>query len=656
MRRPIQSRWFQAVLALAIVTVFLAFGMHGQTGLSTPQAAASSSAPPNGPQPQPTSGIATIHARSNLVVVDVVVTNAEKNPVHGLKASDFSLTEDGKPQTIRNFEEHTALPPSEIKVAPAPKLPPGLFTNKSAAPANGPVNVLLLDYLNTPLISQASAKRQLLEYLDKAPAGTRIAIFGLAEQLYMLQGFTSDMAELKAALTSKAGTARVSDIMTEPVGGGPQGDTAFEDAAGPVSDTITQEMVDDMARVDAQLTSEEQNDRAMYTLNAFDQLARYLVGIPGRKNVIWFSGGFPLNIEPNVNERDPNDSVIRNDDEVRKTDNLLTRAQIAVYPVDARGLQINPNLSVTNANPQSSDDEMNFQIQRAQEHETMEAMAEDTGGATFVNTNGLTQAVSKAIEQGSNYYTLTYTPTNPQWDARFRTIKVKVDDPSAKQLTYRNGYYALDPNDRNRLNAQGAATALPETNTMSATMVRGGPEPAEILFKVRIRPSSAPPDATVLKSNQSNPDPKVKVEGPFKQFGVDLVPDPHAVNCRLGADGNRHCALEMWTFVYNSNGDKLITASNRLHTLLTPADYAKLLSGGMAFHQQISVPVKGRYYIRTAIHDMVSDNVGAVEVSVSDVARLDPLQQLAAAPEAAPDAASQPAAPATAPAGGGVTP
>src|ERR1022692_2546304 len=85
--------------------------------------------------------------------------------------------------------------------------------------------------------------------------------------------------------------------------------------------------------------------RVQYTLNGFDLLARYLVGIPGRKNVIWFSGSFPLNIEPNVNEQDPNDSVVRNDEEVRKTDNLLTRAQVAVYPVDARGVMTDPCVS-----------------------------------------------------------------------------------------------------------------------------------------------------------------------------------------------------------------------------------------------------------------------------------------------------------------------
>jgi VWFA-related protein len=633
--------------------------MHGQTGPSGPQASSGAASVPNGPQPQPTSGIATIHARSNLVVVDVVVTDSKKDPVHGLKASDFTLTEDGKPQAIRNFEEHTAVSLSEIKVAPAPKMPPGLFSNRADALVNGPVNVLLLDYLNTPLTSQASAKRQLFDYLDKAPAGTRIAIFGLTTHLVMLQGFTSDMTKLKATLMSKKGASPVSDIMTDAVNGGVQGNTAFEDAAGPVSDTITQEMLDDMARVDAQLTSEELNNRAMYTLSAFDQLARYLVGIPGRKNVIWFSGSFPLDVLPNLNERDENDSVIRNDDAVRKTDNMLTRAQVAMYPVDARGLQTDPSNSVVNET--IADGPMTFMQQTAQEHETMDAMAEDTGGAAFYNTNGLTQAVSKAIEQGSNYYTLTYTPANLQWDARFRTIKVKVDDPNAKQLTYRNGYYAIDPYDRNKVNAQSAATMSLQTNTMASAMMFGGPNPAEILFKARVRPSSAPPDAAVLKTNQSNPDPKLKgmLGGPFKQYGVDLVPDPRAVTCRLGADGNHHCALEMWTFVYDRNGDKLITASNRLHQLLTPAEYARLQSGELAFHQQISVPVKGQYWLRTAIHDMVSDNVGTVEIPVGVVAQLDPLQQVAAAPAPAPDAAGKPAVPATqapVPAGGVVTP
>ena len=150
---------------------------------------------------------------------------------------------------------------------------------------------------------------------------------------------------------------------------------------------------------------------------------------------------------------------------------------------------------------------MEFQTQRAQEHETMEAMAEDTGGEAFYNTNGLTQAVSKAIEEGSNYYTLTYSPANMQWDERFRSIKVKVD--RAERAAYLSQWLLCHrPQRPEPVNAQGAATALVQTNTMAAAMMHGGPDPAEILFKVRIRPANTPPEATVLATNESNPDPR----------------------------------------------------------------------------------------------------------------------------------------------------
>ena len=593
----------------------------------------------------------TIRTYSNLVVVDVVVTDGQGNPVHGLSKDAFALTENGKPQTFRHFEEHSAAPVAETKVLPPPRMPPGLFSNRTPAVANGPVNVLLLDYLNTPVSAQPYARKQLLDYLDHAAPGTRIAIFGLTTQLSMLQGFTSDMAVLKGALDpKKGGAAQVSQLLVNPVTGGSTADTSLSDSllnSGATSTDITQEMVDAVTRFEAMQSSFQTEMRVQYTLNGIDSLARYLVGIPGRKNVIWFSGSFPLDVEPNPDEADPNDSVARFDEMVRETDNLLTRAQIAVYPVDARGLQTDPSQNFYNeaTNPSISGSSgqdaatgnMQFLQQTAQEHLTMDAMAEDTGGQAFFNTSGLTQAVQKAIDNGSNYYTLTYSPTNTVWDSKFRAIKVKVDQPGVK-LNYRNGYYAVDPNDRNKLYAQGAAAIQTQPTTMVTAMMHGGPDPAEILFKVRIRPASTPPDDTVLKSNQANPDPKVKVEGPFKSYGVDLVPDPHAVSCRQEPNGNRHCQLEVWTFVYNSDGQKLITASNRLRTMLTPADYQQLLTGGMAFHQEISVPVKGQYFIRTAIHDMVSDRVGAVEIPVSAVAHLTPLKTLASTSEPEPAA------------------
>ena len=665
-----QAIRFQSFAVAAFVMACLALPACSQPP-QPPLVGRSTSPIENG---QNTSQITTIRTYSNLVVVDVVVNDSQGNPVHGLKASSFSLMENNKPQSLRHFEEHSEVPATDIQLAPEPKLPPGLFTNKTPAPVNGPVNILLLDYLNTPLASQPSARKQLIDYLDHAPPGTRIAIFALTTRLVMLQGFTSDMGALKAALTSKKGAPQASDILSDPINGGPITDTTLSQAMSSsptaVEGMLTQETVDSVSRFQALATSFQQDMIAKYTLNAFDMLARYLVGIPGRKNVIWFSGGFPLDVEPDATSANPNDSVVRNDDELRKTDNLLTRAQVAVYPVDARGLTTDPSLnfanSLTNVDANSgaaaASSYNSYLTEIAQEHETMEAMAEDTGGTPFYNTNGLTQAVQKAIKNGSNYYTLTYSPNDTTWDERFRSIKIKVDQPGVK-LSYRNGYYAVDPNDRNKLSAQSAATAMVQPTTMATAMMHGGPDPAEILFKVRIRPADTPPEPTPLKTNKTNPDPSVKVEGPYKEYGVDLVPDPHAVSCRQEASGDRHCAIEVWTYVYDRDGQLLVTVGNRIYTHLTPADYVKLLAGGMWFHQQISVPVKGEHYLRTAIHDMVSDKVGAVEIPVAAIARLEPLAPLPAVPATVapgftpngPDtpaaaAAAQSAAPAGAPA------
>ena len=666
MIRPISS-----FAALALTGILFTMPVGAQAPAAAPVTAPAGAATlPNSPSPQSGSspdqasaGVTTIRTFSNLVVIDVVVSDSKGNPVHGLKQEDFTLTESGKEQAIRSFDEHVTLPASETaKIAPAGPQHPGIFTNKEIAPANGPVNVLLLDYLNTPLTAQPYARKQLMDFLDKTPPGTRIAIFGLNSNLVMLQGFTSDPATLKAALAAKKGAAQASDILNDPFNGGPQTNTALSDNFSSNALDADQQLAN-VLRFQAIQTAFEQDLRTKITLQAFDQLARYLVGIPGRKNLIWFSGSFPLSIEPDTNLQDPFDSVVRNDDEVRKTDNLLTRAQIAVYPVDARGVFNNPANSVANApgdaSPvitstgvqtgdqaqQNASAQMDFLQQTAQEHETMMAMAEDTGGHAYINTNNLTQSVLQAISNGSNYYTLTYSPSNRQWDGRFRAIKVKVEQPGVK-LAYRNGYYGDDPNDRNKTIAGSAATSMSHPTTMNTAMMHGGPDMTEIPMKVRIRPSAMPPEDQLVQGNHANPDPKVGVSGPYKYYGVDLVPDPKSVSCPAADNGNLHCAIDVATYVYNREGVLLVATNASTRATLSPANYAEMLHTGMAFHQEISVPVKGQYYLRTAVHDVTSDRVGAVEVPVASVAHLAPLDELPPAPAGAAG---------TAPAGSGLS-
>jgi VWFA-related protein len=589
-------------------------------------------------QQPPQSGVATLRAGTQLVIVDVVVTDKSQKPVHGLKASDFTLTEENVPQVVKHFEEHTALTPADATKFPAlPKFPPGVFTNYTPEPVNGAVNVLLLDVLNTPLTSQLYVRQQLLAYLNAAPPGARIAIFGLTNQLTMLQSFTSDPALLKAVASSKTG--KNSPLLQDSVGGNGIQNTMADDLEDQGADATT---VANLRQFDAQQQSFQLQLRVKYTLDAMNQLARYLSTIPGRKNLIWFSGSFPISVLPDTtgNLNDPFAVVADYEREFRDTVNLLARSQVAVYPVDARGLSNAPvfDASTTrnytgNRGPARMNQDLNtFSTDTAAEHSTMSQMAEATGGHAFYNTNGLTQAVATAINDGSNFYTLTYTPANPARDGKFRKIKVQLAR-SGVNLAYRHGYYADDPDKgppttngqpRQSNVADSAVTAAAPNpiQAMRVAMMRGSPTPSEIIMKVAVYPVG-PPTQT-----EDDPAPgnilSEKVHGPFRRYSVSYAIEPADITLVRAPDGKIHAAFELVIFVFNPAG----TLVNRLSTTLriaSPLDELKKnVAKGIQYRQEISAPAKGEYFLRIAVHDLPHNRLGAVEVATSEVKNLQP--------------------------------
>ena len=113
------------------------------------------------PAPSTTAPPPTLHASTQLVVVDVVVTDKNRKPVHGLRSSDFTLTEANAPQVLNHFEEHSALTVVDAtKFQEMPKLPPGIFTNYTPEPVSGSVDVLLIDALNTPVKDQLFVRQE----------------------------------------------------------------------------------------------------------------------------------------------------------------------------------------------------------------------------------------------------------------------------------------------------------------------------------------------------------------------------------------------------------------------------------------------------------------------------------------------------------------
>jgi VWFA-related protein len=582
----------------------------------------------------PSQGTAALHTSTQLVVVDVTVQDPNGHPVRGLTKNSFQLLENKTPQQVLSFEEHSSATP-QARGPELSRMPPGTFTNYTSVAPDGTLNILLMDALNTPLKDQRFVRSQLQQYVIHADPKARVAIFGLTNRLIFLQGFSSDPEALKDAVEHKL-IPRASVLPEDPAGNGSHTQSLSD---------ITNDMGPAMAQLSAnleQFAAEQQSFplqlRQQYTLDAFNDLAHYLANFPGRKNLIWFSGGFPLNFLPDPGIKNPFSAIELNNKEFRETTDLLNRAQVVVYPVEASKPKTVPALDATNSGQKNdgsptttSDDGTKLNSSQPADHATMEQLANDTGGHAYYNVNGLTDAAAKAMDSGSNYYTLIYNPSNSKWKGEYRKIQVNLNETLAArgfQLAYRHGYYADDPNQPGKgtgataINETAATAAHSAIAYAAAAMTRGAPTPGDILFKVRVLPNSKADEDTVAPGNQL--DPSGRIKGPFRRFDVDFVALPGDFQLTQQTDGLHIGAIEFMAYVYDANGKLLNAIGNTVQLNLKLETYKQFLQEAVAFHLQISAPVRRESYLRIAIHDVPSNRFGVVEIPVSSVSRLEP--------------------------------
>jgi len=553
----------------------------------------------------------TIRATARLVVVDVTVTDSHGNPVKALKQSDFHLIERKSPQTIRSFEEHTGV--SGVAAPVAPKLQQGVFTNAGIAPASSTVDVLLLDMINTPMSAQSFVRGQLLQYLRTARPGSRIAIFGLTTRLVMLQGFTSDPEMLRRAV--ERSNPQASSTLAEKVGG--KEDVVADQLSGVKAQlSVSPQMVQALAEFDMTERNVDQSQSAAYTLHGLNQLARYLAGIPGRKNLMWFSAAFPLSILPHgVVGSNPFAGEPSWEAEYRETVNLLTRSRVAVYPIDARGL-----LPSTTLQPSNSGDaytqhspralvraERTFSDGMFESQSAMFQMAEDTGGKAFVNTNGLAQAVEKVVDEGSNYYTLSYTPTDANAHGEYRSIRVDVDGAGYK-LAYRRGYY-VDTDD--------AAGGRRVGDAVKAAEMSSSPVATQIPFYAQVLPLSAQPESEVTPDDESGR--KELAEDRRIRYRVEYSIDPRGLSIQTSADGQRHSHLEFIALVYDGDGKTINYDKESVRAAWNSSQFEEAQRRGVRYQLEISVPAKVECSLRVLVHDLLGDRIGAIDVPAGEL-------------------------------------
>ena len=549
----------------------------------------------------------TFKSKVRVVLVDVVVTNGKGEPVPALQKEDFEVSEEGKPQKIASFEEHKGAAPTFVKLPP---MAPNEFTNFPTTATADSVNVILLDALNTTNANQIFVRAQMVKYLKDMKPGPRLAIFTLGSRLRLLQGFTTDQAALLAALDSKKDRPETSQLLK--TASEAQSESDFINFLQ--QESATQEAIDSMKQFQAESGAFQNDARVRMTLEALQQLGRYLSAIPGRKNLMWFSSSFPISIFPDSDTPDPMNVARQYGPEVQKTADLLTNAQVAVYPLGAEGLATT-NLDASTQTRfglddaimvrEQQQDRQNAIQEQAANHSAMDLLAKETGGEAIYGTNGLNGALAKMIDHGTRYYTLTYTPSDPKTDGSFRHIQVKLEKGGYK-LAYRRGYYA----------ETGEAAASTEEKPAAALMplmVRGLPDFTEILYKTHVAALNPQPksDAPIAGGNAS-------LKHPFTRYEVDFGISPQDLKLDPAADGSRHGILEVALVAYDPEGLPVNWVVRRFPLSIKPDAYAQMLKFGMQVHQQIDIP-EGDFFLRTGIHDSESGKVGTLGIPMTQV-------------------------------------
>jgi VWFA-related protein len=352
---------------------------------------------PSGP-PAPVLKVTT-----HLVVLNVVVTDKNGKPVSNLTKDDFVVSENGQRQTIDTLEPPSALPPS-TENAPAVALAGEARAGSVAANVAQPRTILVLDELNTISEDTMFAAKEVQRYLMAQPAVLKqpTAMYLLTKR--QLQPFVESTRD-RNALLARLKTNFIELPPHNLESGGAQGGA----------------------------------DRLIASLIALDEIALANAEQKGRKNVIWIGNGIPVLSNANISM----DDSAKFRSWVRYTANWLEQTQTTVYTIDPRGVEVSPATLTTGGfvlagaipglpvGPDLTSSELVF-----------EAIAPESGGAILRHRNDIDGAIASAVNDGSSYYTLSYYPTDRNWDGKFRQIQIKLESSGLVARTQR-GYYAF---------------------------------------------------------------------------------------------------------------------------------------------------------------------------------------------------------------------
>ena len=372
---------------------------------------------------------ATFSTTTNVVVVNVTVSDRNGNPIESLTKDDFQVLEDGKPQRLQAVDlqrlTNKVLLPLE-STPPEPAAPKGYNPDAEKATVRSSMlskyqdrrlMILLFDFGSMQPAEQIRAKDAAIRFLStQMTASDSVSIMTYGSELKTALDFTSDR-DLLIATINKFRIGESSENTDAASTGGDDQDTSGNFTADETEFNIF---------------------NADLKLAALQDAARKLGQYPEKKALIYLSSGIQK-------------SGVDNQSQLRATVNTAIRANVAFYPIDARGLSaLVPGGDATQAGA-AGNGLYNGSGQRSQrdnfnnQQETLASLAIDTGGKALLDSNDLTSGIRQVQQDFSSYYVLSYVSTNTAQDGRYRRIQVKLAPKAAElraKLDYRQGYYA----------------------------------------------------------------------------------------------------------------------------------------------------------------------------------------------------------------------
>ncbi|MGB8014222.1 MAG: VWA domain-containing protein [Terriglobales bacterium] len=521
-------------------------------------------------------------ARAELVLVPTLVTDKSGNHILGLKKEDFTVLENGAEQKVATFEEIT----SDARRWPSPKNPGGFSNSIAGQTANRRITLIVLDFINTRFADQASARQDLLKYLTQSVDQREpTALYTLTRSgIHVIHDFTTDPRVLVAALHKVKGDAvqlvdSPEDVEAITGSASPDGSAGVDPGAVQNEAQKIQTMMEDS---ELNFQSFEQRLAITYTLEGMQQVAQALGGFPGRKSLIWASGGFPFNVSDNTMQLAPAGRDTLSDvlPLYEHTWQLLNDAQIALYPVDVKGLQVTtlPSASVSNPGKNYARNMSWKQLDTQASFQTFAAM---TGGRAYYNSNDLVKGFRDAVNDSAEYYLLGYYLDRAKTKAGWRKLAVKVKREHV-EVRARSGFFVTN-----------------------ATVDPGSSRNSDIVSALQ-SPLDFTSLAMVARWDKTEPG---KEPGKKRvNYVIQLSPDPALVN---DADNN-HMVLEFLAQAKTPDGKPVDhPVGRRIENHLTAENVSDVRQTGISYKGALDL-APGEYTVRFVVRDDLSGRVGSV--------------------------------------------